>query len=195
MPALLSLSAVSSFVKGIFQKHFLRFAGVLIIMLSNFNINNGLALAGFNLNSVFSSNSNSLLNTPTSPIVDGKQIIKMAVNGYTYTPSRFTVVAGVPIEWQVDGSNASGCARELVMSSGISKYLLPEGITTIEFTPTETGTITFNCPMGMTTRGAEFNVVPNTGVVGINIQSGVNVSAPACDTTKASCSKNITIKN
>ncbi|MDR3519437.1 MAG: sulfite exporter TauE/SafE family protein [Candidatus Pacebacteria bacterium] len=189
LPALLSLSAVSSFVKGVFQKHFLRFAGVLIIMLSIFNINNGLALAGFNLSSVFSSSSASPSNIPTSPIVDGKQIIKMAVNGYTYTPSRFTVVAGVPVEWQIDGTNAEGCARVVVISSlGISKYLLPAGITTITFTPNQTGLITFNCPMGMTTRGAEFNVVPNTaGIVGANINPGTSTSAPACDATKASC--------
>ena len=163
LPALLSLSAVSSFVKGVFQKHFLRFAGVLIIMLSLFNINNGLALAGVNLASVFSSSSSALSNTPTAQVVNGKQIVKMTVSGYNYTPSQFTVVAGVPVEWQIDGTNAEGCARVMVVPSlGISKYLLADGITTITFTPTQTGAITFNCPMGMTTRGAEFNVVADS---------------------------------
>ena len=113
----------------------------------------------------------------------------MAVNGYTYTPSQFTVVAGVPVEWQIDGTNAEGCARVVVVSSlGISKYLLPEGITTITFTPTQTGLITFNCPMGMTTRGAEFNVISNTtGIVGINIKPETNTPTSVCDATKATC--------
>ena len=84
----------------------------------------------------------------------------MKVDGYSYTPSQFTVVAGIPVEWQIDGANASGCAKVIVVPSlGISKYLLAEGITTIEFTPKQTGSITFNCPMGMTTEGSEFTVV------------------------------------
>lgn len=192
LPALLSLSAVSSFAKGAFQNHFLRFAGVLIVLLSVFNINNGLALAGYdvNLGSILTpSNTTSASAAPPVQIIDGKQIVKMAVSGYTYTPNRFTVVESVPVEWQIDGANATGCGRVLVMPTlGTSKYLLPQGITTITFTPTQTGTIPFNCSMGMMTRGSEFIVVPNTaGVVGAKIDQTTNVPAPACDPTIASC--------
>ena len=71
---------------------------------------------------------------------------------------------------------------------GTSKYLSPEGITTITFTPTETGTIPFNCSMGMMTRGSEFTVVPNTtGIVAAKIETETSGSAPACDPTIASC--------
>ena len=191
MPALLSLSAVSSFAKGVFQKHFLRFAGVLIVLLSLFNINNGLTLAGYNIASAFSFGSSNTgeSNTPTVQIVDGKQIIKMKVSGYTYTPNRFTVVEGVPVEWQIDGGNAAGCGKVIVMPSlGISKYLSPQGITTITFTPTQTGDVPFNCSMGMMTRGSGFTVIPNTsGIVGAKVEAPANASAPACDPTIASC--------
>lgn len=191
MPALLSLSAISSFAKGAFQNHFLRFAGVLIVMLSVFNINNGLALAGYdvNLGSIFALGGKVTNDALTVQILDGKQIVKMTVNGYTYTPNKFTVVEGVPVEWQIDGGNASGCGKVLVMPSlGTSKYLSPEGITTIVFTPTETGTIPFNCSMGMMTRGSEFTVIPNTaGIVGAKIDSSANASTPTCDPTIANC--------
>lgn len=191
MPALLSLSAVSSFAKGVFQKHFLRFAGVLIVLLSLFNINNGLTLAGYNIASAFSfgSSNSGQSNTPTAQIVDGKQIVKMTASGYTYTPNRFTVVEGVPVEWQIDGGNAAGCGKVIVMPTlGISKYLSPEGITTITFTPTQTGDIPFNCSMGMMTRGSGFAVIPNTaGIVGAKIETQANAPAPACDPSIASC--------
>jgi plastocyanin domain-containing protein len=113
----------------------------------------------------------------------------MTVSGYTYTPNRFTVVVGVPVVWQVDGGNAAGCGRVIVMPSlGISKYLLPQGITTITFTPTETGTIPFNCSMGMMTRGSEFIVVPNTaGIVGAKITEEPNAVAGGCDPKFANC--------
>ena len=166
LPALLSLSAITSFAKGAFQRHFLKFAGVVIVMLAVFNINNGLALTGsnFNLASAFKSNGGSVEASavPDSQIVDGKQIVKMAVNGYSYSPSQFTVVQGVTVEWHIDGARAVGCGQVLIMPTlGVSKYLSPEGITIITFTPTETGTIPFNCSMGMMTRGAAFTVVPN----------------------------------
>jgi len=191
MPALLSLSAISSFVKGVFQKYFLRFAGVLIVLLSVFNINNGLVLAGYNFNpsSIFASSTDTQANTETANIVDGKQIVKMTVSGYTYSPNKFTVVEGVPVEWQIDGANAAGCGRVIVMPSlGVSKYLSPQDITTIIFTPTKTGTIPFNCSMGMMTRGSEFTVIANTkGIVGAKIQPIVNTAVADCDPTIASC--------
>ncbi|MDP2668556.1 MAG: sulfite exporter TauE/SafE family protein [bacterium] len=153
LPALISLSAVSSFAKGVFQKHFLRFAGVLIVLLAVFNINNGLTLAGYSFD----------FKQPDAPpinIVSGKQIVKMKVSGYTYAPNRFTVVEGVPVEWQIDGGGAAGCGRVIVMPSlGISKYLIPEGITIITFTPVKAGDIPFNCSMGMMTRGSGFTVI------------------------------------
>ena len=195
LPALISLSAVSSFAKGAFQKHFLRFAGVLIVLLAVFNINNGLTLAGYNFSfaSAFTSGSGNNGQPGASPvqIVNGKQIVKMKVSGYTYTPNRFTVVEGVPVEWQIDGGEAAGCGKVIVMPSlGISKYLLPEGITTITFMPLKTGTIPFNCSMGMMTRGSEFIVVPNTaGVVGAKTESPENIPSSSCDPAVASCPK------
>lgn len=193
LPALVSLSAITSFAKGAFQRHFLKFAGVLVVLLAIFNINNGFALAGvnFNLASVFKSDNGTAVAsaTPTTQIVEGKQIVDMTVSGYSYTPSKFTVVQGVPVEWRIDGRNAVGCGQVLVMPTlGISKYLSSEGITTITFTPTETGTIPFNCSMGMMTRGAAFTVVPNsTGIVGVPVQAETGNASGLCDPTIASC--------
>lgn len=194
LPALISLSAVSSFAKGVFQKHFLKFAGVLVVMLAVFNINNGLTLAGYNFNpsSVFTAKSNNIEKSsiPKVEIVDGKQIVKMKVSGYNYTPNKFTIVEGIPVEWQIDGGGAAGCGKVIVMPSlGISKYLSPQGITTINFTPTETGTIPFNCSMGMMTRGSQFTVIPNTtGVVGSKAEAAsIETTTPACDPTVSKC--------
>lgn len=186
LPALLSLSAISSFAKGAFQRHFLKFAGVMVVSLAIFNINNGLVLAGYNFNLAFTSNQTS---GPVARIVDGKQIVEMSVKGYSYVPNQFTVVQGVPVEWRIDGSDAVGCGQVVVMPTlGISKYLSPQGITAITFTPTETGTIPFNCSMGMMTRGSAFTVVPNTtGIVGVNTQEQPSEGSSVCDPAITSC--------
>lgn len=190
LPALISLSALTSFAKGVFQKHVLKFAGVLVVVLAIFNINNGMALTGINLDLSSGNKTNAGLGTiPTSKIVDGKQIVEMIVNGYDYSPNKFTVIAGVPVEWRIDGRAAAGCGQVLVMPTlGITKYLSSEGISSIIFTPTETGTIPFNCSMGMMTRNSAFTVVPNTtGIVGADVETFGEQTVLSCDPSVASC--------
>ncbi len=186
LPALLSLSAITSFVKGASRRLFLKFAGALVILLAVFNLNNGLTLAGFNVNLASSFGSSSIAGAQTVPIVDGKQVVRMLVNGYTYTPNRFTVTAGIPVEWQIDGRNAVGCGQVLVMpTTGITKYLSPEVVTIIKFTPKESGDIPFNCSMGMMSRGSGFTVVPNsTGAVAAEDTS---TTGPECDPKVTTC--------
>ncbi len=164
LPTLLSLSAISSFARGSFQKHFLRFAGVIVAMLGLWNVNNGLALAGLNLrgsssNAVTASSSDS--SAARVPIIDGIQTANMMVIGLDYFPSRFTVRAGVPVNWKIDAKGAVGCAQVLIAPAlGVRKFLSADGVTTIIFTPSQPGLYPFSCAMGMTTASAAFKVVP-----------------------------------
>lgn len=172
LPALMSLGAISSFVKGVFQRHFLRFAGVLVVMLGFFNMNNGLTLTGSDVSfaSIFQGNKTSAINSDNqkAQIVGGKQVVSMKVSGLSYSPYRFTVVQGVPVEWHIDGTEAQGCAQVITVPQlNITEYLPRQGEKIINFTPQQTGSIAFSCTMGMTTRGSAFDVVPNTeGIVG-----------------------------
>lgn len=193
LPALLSLSAISSFARGSFQRYFMKAAGVVVILLGFFNINNGLALTGNSLNfggdeEVTGKSAGAL--DPNVTLVNGVQVVEMTLNGLTYTPSRFTVQQGVPVEWRVDGTRAQGCAQVLTMPKlGITKYLSADNVTVITFTPQNTGTLEFSCPMGMTTRGAGFTVVSNSGSAP---QAPNNNAAPAqikpgCDPSVQQC--------
>lgn len=185
LPALMSLSALSSFIKGAFQRYFLKFAGAVVILLGLFNINNGYNLTGMNISWAAFSRSNTAATTQTADdpnvrLVNGKQIVNMKVVGLTYSPHKFTVKQGIPVEWQIDGTGAQGCAQVITVPSlGITKYLATTGITTIAFTPTQAGTIPFSCTMGMTTRGSAFTVVPNTtGASGATTQQQPTQTQP-----------------
>jgi protein-disulfide isomerase/sulfite exporter TauE/SafE/copper chaperone CopZ len=166
LPALLSLSAISSFARGAFQRYFLRFAGAAVVLLGLFNIQ-----SGFTLNALSSGASTPTSAQPTQasqtgvnpiPIVDGKQVVNMKLIGYTYEPHQFTVVAGVPVEWRIDARQAAGCGRFLIAPrAGLRKLLSSSDITVISFTPQEAGDIGFNCGMGMMTRGSKFIVRAN----------------------------------
>lgn len=67
--------------------------------------------------------------------------------GYVVTPS--TVTKGIPVKMEVDLRTVKGCMRTVVISAFNVKKTVKEGDTTIEFTPTKTGTIQIVCGMNM----------------------------------------------
>lgn len=163
LPALLSLSAFSSFATGGFQRHFLKFAGAAVVILGLFNIQNGLTLAattaGTTASNATGSEAANGVAVETVPGVDGKQIVEMKIVGYQYQPHQFNVVQGVPVEWRVDASEAQGCGRILLAPGAGVRKLLSYGTTVISFTPQQTGDIRFNCAMGMMTPGSKITVL------------------------------------
>jgi sulfite exporter TauE/SafE/copper chaperone CopZ len=173
LPALVTLGAITSYAKGAFQRYFMKFAGVIVILLGIFSVKNGMALTGVTASlsradrpaqqsTIEDVKRSSAQSVKTVPIVDGKQIAEMRVDGLTYAPAQFTVIKGVPVEWRIDGREAGGCAQVITAPSiDLTEYLPPDEIKTITFTPEKVGAIRFSCSMGMTTPGAAFNVVEN----------------------------------
>ena len=79
----------------------------------------------------------------------GVQTIHMNVTSYGWEPASFALKKGVPVKWVIDGQRITGCNRGIkVPSLGLSFDIKP-GIQTIEFTPTQEGTIPWSCWMGM----------------------------------------------
>lgn len=194
LPALLSLSALSSFLKGTTQRYFFRFAGVIVVLLGLTNVRNGLALTGTNINlaSLLSKNApiSQAADEPV-PIVDGKQVISMKVVDLEYQPFKFTVRQGVPVEWHIDGSKTSGCASVLSAPGlNITVSLPKSGKKVVNFTPDKTGTFPFSCPMGMTTRGAAITVVANeTASVPPSSPASTAPASPASTSTSSPAQK------
>jgi plastocyanin domain-containing protein len=102
------------------------------------------------------------MSPPKMTATQGKQVVVMRIDGFSYIPNRFTVKQGVPVEWRIDASEAAGCGRFLIAPRlGIRKVLSDRSTTTISFVPQEVGDFGFNCGMGMMTPGSKFTVVPN----------------------------------
>ncbi len=153
VPALAALGIASTSLKGNAAHWFFRFTGALVMVLGFFNFQNGLAVAGYPLSlpsfDFSRSATPTAIDTSVPPIVDGKQVIQMAV-GSTYVPNRLTVRAGVPVRWEIDGSGAVGCAASLQSPAlGIRARALSRGVNIVEFTPAKKGDYTFSCSMGM----------------------------------------------
>jgi sulfite exporter TauE/SafE len=161
LPALLSLSAVSSFATGAFQRRFLKLAGAAVIVLGFLNIQYGLELTGGNMSSALSRGTAQPADQVAALSDDGAtQVASMRIVGYQYIPNRFTVTQGVPVQWWIDASAAAGCGRILIAPKLRVRRLLSSNSTTvISFVPQEAGDYGFNCAMGMMTRSSKFTVV------------------------------------
>jgi len=83
-------------------------------------------------------------------IENGIQKVIMGMKDYNYYPNTIKVQANMPVSISLDES-VYGCFRDFTIRDfEIHKYLkTPQD--TIEFTPTEKGTYTFACSMGMGT--------------------------------------------
>lgn len=186
-PGLLGIGGITSVLRGVFAQKFFKFAGVVVIALSLFNMNNALNLIGWNPSLVLSAGNNVLAANDTTAVRDGNvQVVRMTQGTTGYEPNAFTVTKGIPVRWIINSVDVNTCASTIVSSKiGVQKSLHP-GENIIEFTPNETGIIPFTCSMGMY-RG-QFTVVDSNGSAGAGApQPAVVAAAPAAPSAAGSC--------
>lgn len=145
LPALIGVSVLSATASGGFSRIFLRFSGTLVLVLALFNIHNGLALAGF----TFPLSSSIEADQTIPRIHNGIQEVSMNITPYGYEPRNLTIQAGIPVRWNIDGTDAAGCTSIMTIPSlNISQAIYP-GQNVIDFTAEEPGQLAFMCSMGM----------------------------------------------
>jgi len=125
-------------------------AGSVLVLFAFGQIDGGLTVLG---SPVTASSAIAALRPPpasTAPVPDGsEQVIRMTVANGTFQPNALTVKKGVPVQWDIDGKDISGCASSIVVPSYGISVKLAQGPNIIRFTPKGPGTIPFSCGMGM----------------------------------------------
>ncbi|MFA6042829.1 MAG: sulfite exporter TauE/SafE family protein [Patescibacteria group bacterium] len=153
-PALLALGWVSHSLKGKAGQFFFRLAGAAVIVLGLYNFSNGLAIAGYPISFSRGSSPETVVQgnvADPNVIFDGtRQNVKTTFTDFGYSPSTFTVKAGVPVHWEVDSAGKAGGCRSsfLVPKLKISESVV-NGVSIFDFTPDTPGTYAFSCGMGM----------------------------------------------
>jgi len=144
----------------VFQQKFMRIAAIAIIILALFNINNGLALAGVNINigkpfstivctlnpNCFLPSSNTQVNSAQA---NNEPVLEILSTGYS--PTVLTVKAGSSVTLHIKNTGGSGCIQGFTIPSlGIQKVVPVGSSDTIAFTaPSQPGPLPFMCSMGM----------------------------------------------
>lgn len=161
LPLMFGLGAAITMLGSKFTKNMMKVSAILVAMLGVIMLSRGLALSGSALPSRSSVSAASFNSSAASAarVEDGVQNITtpLASRGYP----DIMVQKGVPVVWnlQADSSNLNGCNNTLVISQYDLQVKLKAGDNIIKFTPTENGTITYACWMGMQT--GQISVVEN----------------------------------
>jgi len=144
VPLMFGLGALSTILSQKFTKKAMSVGAVLVIILGFSMFNSGLSLSGF-----ASTISPSDSNVNRAIIEDGIQVINTTLSSGRY--EAISVKAGIPVKWTITAEKGTinGCNNRIFIPEyGIEKkFQLGDNV--IEFTPTETGTFTYSCWMGM----------------------------------------------
>lgn len=155
-PGLLGIGGLTSAVKGQFAKYFFKFAGLVVIVLSLFNVSNGLNLTGWK--STFGQPPTAQAQTKENPQGLGASQGQVQVLKGTYSsdagvvPAKFTAQVGRPVRVEIYAQeDGAGCMGSFAIP-GLTKKVagFKRGQTVVmEFTPSKTGTYQMTCAMGI----------------------------------------------
>lgn len=130
-----------------------RGAGIMRTYANNSNTANAQTSGNGQSTKVASAN-NGVANLDGVPkaTADGTiQTVTTTLDGGQYSP--IVVQKGVPVKWTITAKNGdiNSCNNKMVINDYNLSQKLNVGENVIEFTPTESGTFTYSCWMGMVT--------------------------------------------
>jgi uncharacterized protein len=151
---LIGISSTKIYEKAKFATYFVKFVGIVVIFFGLATMNMQLGILGLpNINDI-KVNSGSVSNQDGLALIeDGVQVIRMEAYPFEYSPNYFKVKAGVPVRWEIDAVNVSGCTNAIISNSLFDGQipLINGEISYKEFTPLNAGKYRFSCWMGMVT--------------------------------------------
>ncbi|MCJ7817194.1 MAG: hypothetical protein MUP55_05030, partial [Candidatus Aenigmarchaeota archaeon] len=136
-------------------------SAMIVVILGIIMISRGATLSGVGLN--INSVSAALIpgsGQNTANISENLQQISMDVDANGWTPDKFVLKKGVPVQWNINVKQLTSCNSEIIVPEYNLDIKLKQGLNTVEFTPTREGVVSWSCWMGM---------IPGTFVVKENI--------------------------
>jgi hypothetical protein len=151
VPLMFGLGSIVTILGGKFTKKMMKCSAVLVAVLGIVMLGRGLALSGVSIPTIAPSVSavDAQSTGSQASVQDGVQNItsNLATGGYP----TITVQKGVPVKWNLkaDSKSLNGCNRTVIIPKYNIEVDLKAGDNIIEFTPTDSGTVSYSCWMGM----------------------------------------------
>lgn len=144
VPLMFGLGALSSILSKTFTEKIMSVGAVLVVILGISMLTSGLSLAGINVAASIDQNESAKVR-----IEDGIQIVETYLEPGQYP--NIEVQAGIPVKWviHVEKGRLNGCNNRIFIPYFEIEKKFEFGKNTIEFMPTEEGTFSYSCWMGM----------------------------------------------
>jgi uncharacterized protein len=149
LPVMIGFGSLATKISGKTTKRILKFSAILVLILGIIMLNRGLVLLGSPVS--FETIKGQVIQSEVGQveIVNGYQEISMKVDRSGWTPDTFTLKKGVPVRWEIDVEELTGCNNEIIVNDYDLDIKLKKGLNSVEFTPDESGTVQWSCWMGM----------------------------------------------
>jgi len=149
LPIMLGFGSLTTVISHKTTARILKVSAIIVLILGIIMLNRGLVLAGSPVS--FDSIKAGIIGgtAGNSVVQNGVQEVNMDVDASGYSPNSFVIKPNIPVKWNINVKQLTGCNSELVMNAYGIDVKLKQGLNVLEFTPTKTGTIPFSCGMGM----------------------------------------------
>jgi uncharacterized protein len=148
-PGLLGVGGLTSLVRGRSAPRLFRFAGVAVLAFAVVNLSGAVTLVAPGM--LLRGGPAALSVSENVTVEADRQVLRTSQVATGYVPEVSTVLAGVPVRWEIDSVEPS-CASALYapqLGLGELPMLLGSGTNVVEFTVDEPGRFHYSCAMGM----------------------------------------------
>ena len=149
LPVMIGFGSFTTAISHKATKRILKLSAILVLILGLIMLNRGLLLVGSPYN--YESIKETIINpsTNTAILKNGYQEINMEVTRSGWNPDTFTLKKGIPVKWNIDVKELTGCNNEIIVKDYDLDIKLKKGMNIVEFTPDKKGTVRWSCWMGM----------------------------------------------
>lgn len=150
LPVMIGFGSLATVISHNTTKKILKFSAIIVLALGLVMLNRGLTVMGSPVS--YDTIKESIVGRGTmgnAVLVGGVQEINMEVNRYGWEPSSFVLKKGVPVKWNINVEQLTGCNNEIIVREYGIDVKLKKGLNVVEFTPTKIGTVRWSCWMGM----------------------------------------------
>jgi plastocyanin domain-containing protein len=182
IPLMFGFGNALSFLTHNYIGKIMKVSAVVVMALGLVTLSRGLTLSGYALPTLNSKSST----TGLVSAAGSYQEINMTVNENGWNPDAFVIKKGVPVKLNIYVESLTSCLSGIrIPKYGLSKDFSRAGEkVTLEFTPTEEGTVIFTCPMGMVSGRL---IVKNDFTNTTEIQQELNQVQPQQHSCGGSC--------
>ena len=131
LPVLIGFGSLTSVISKKATKRILKLAAILVLILGLIMLNRGLVVLGsdYSFEAIVASVSGASVSSAGVVIEGGYQVINMEVTRYGWSPDIFTLQEGVPVKWNIDVKELTGCNNEIIVRDYDLDIKLKKGMT------------------------------------------------------------------